>query len=83
MAFQAQDHIDKLLIRKYSKEQVENHAVISKDVIAMVDPEKMMDTITDYANMSRNMLAMNQRLNDFCSKLRAQNTQYKKAASLR
>jgi len=77
MAFAAQDYIDKLLIRKYSKEHTEK-----LDNLVMVDPEKMMETITDYANMSRNMLAMNQHLKDVCLKLKAQNTQYRKAATL-
>lgn len=78
MAVGPQDYIDQLLVRKYSKEQVDNHDAIE----SMVDPEKMLETMTDYANMSRNMLALNQRLGAVCAKVKAMNTPYRKAAAL-
>lgn len=78
MAVGPQDYIDQLLVRKYSKEQVDNHDAIE----SMVDPEKMLETMTDYANMSRNMLALNQRLGAVCAKVKAMNTPYRKAATL-
>lgn len=78
MAVGAQDYIDQLLVKKYSKEKVDNHDAI----VSMVNPEKMMETMTDYSNMSRNMLAMNQRLGNICAKVKAMNTPYRKAATL-
>lgn len=78
MAVGPNDYIDQLLVRKYSKEQVDNHDAI----VSMVDPEKMLETMTDYATMSRNMLALNQKLGSVCAKVKAMNTPYRKAAAL-
>lgn len=78
MAIGAQDYIDQLLVKKYSKEKVDNH----DSVASMVNPEKMMETMNDYANMSRNMLALSQRLGNACAKVKAMNTPYRKAAVL-
>lgn len=80
MAVGPQDYIDQLLVRKYSKEQVDNHD--ANAIESMVDPEKMLETMTDYANMSRNLLALNQRLGAACAKVKAMNTPYRKAAAL-
>ena len=37
----------------------------------MVDPEKMMEAMNDYAAVQRNMLAMQSRLSSFCSGIKA------------
>lgn len=76
MSVGAEDYIDQLLVKKYSKEKVDNHDAIA----SMVDPEKMMEAMSDYANMSRNMLALNQRLGNVCAKVKAMNTPYRRAA---
>jgi len=78
MSIGAKDYIDQLLVQKYSTEKVDNH----DGVASMVEPEKMMEAMTDYANMSRNMFALNQRLTSACSAIRAKNTPYRKAATL-
>jgi len=78
MAIGAVDYIDQLLVKKYAQEKVDNHDAIE----SMVQPEKMMEAMTDYSNMSRNMFALSQRLTASCSKLNAANAQYRKAASL-
>ena len=44
MAVGAQDRIDKLLVKKYAKEQVDNHDL---GMSSMVDPEKMMVAMND------------------------------------
>jgi hypothetical protein len=68
MAVGAQDRIDKLLVKKYAKAQVDNHEL---GVASMVDPEKMMDAMNDYASVQRNILLMSSRLTNFCSAINA------------
>lgn len=64
MAIGAKDRIDKLLVQKYAKEKVDNHDL---GVTSMVDPEKMMDAMNDYAAVQRNMLMMSGRLAELCA----------------
>lgn len=78
MAIGAQDYIDQLLVQKYAQEKVDNHDAIT----SMVEPEKMMEAMNDYSNMSRNMFALNQKLKAACSAINAINAQYRKAATL-
>lgn len=72
MAIGAKDYIDQLLVKKYAKKQVDNH----ENTQSMINPEKMMSVMNDYASMSRNMFALNQRLNYACSKLNAKTARY-------
>ena len=66
MAVGAQDNIDRLLVKKYSGKQVENHEdIVSK----MVDPNKMMETMNDVAAVQRTMLAMSNKLASICSQI--------------
>ena len=58
----AKDQIDKLLVQKYAMEKVDNSSLTT-----LVDSNKMLETITDYADMQRNMLALNARLQSVCS----------------
>jgi len=78
MAIGAKDYIDQLLVKKYAQEQVDNHQAIE----SMVEPEKMLEAMTDYSNMSRNMFAMSQQLTKVCMSVNARNAQYRKAATL-
>lgn len=78
MAIGAQDYIDQLLVQKYAQEKVDNHDAIE----SMVDPEKMMEAMNDYASMSRNMFALNQKLKSVCYAINAASAQYRRAASL-
>lgn len=64
MAIGAKDRIDKLLVQKYAKEKVDNHDL---GVASMVDPEKMMGAMNDYASIQRNMLLLSGRLSDLCA----------------
>lgn len=75
MAIGAQDYIDQLLVKKYAQEQVDNHDPIE----SMVQPEKMLDAMTDYADASRTMVALSQRLSTICYSVNAANARYRKA----
>lgn len=68
MSVGAKDRIDQLLVKKYAKEQVDNH---ENGIQSMVDPEKMMEALNDYAAIQRNMLIMSNKLADLCSGIKA------------
>lgn len=80
MAVGAQDYIDQLLVQKYAQEKVDNHD--SSAMTSMVQPEKMMEAMNDYSNMSRNMFTLNQKLKSACYAINAISAQYRKAATL-
>ena len=73
MAIGAKDYIDKLLVKKYAKEQVDNHDAIE----SMVDPEKMLETMNDYACIQKNMLTLSQTLSKVCYGINARTARYK------
>lgn len=77
MAIGAHDYIDQLLVKKYSQEKVDNH----DNTASMVDPEKMMDAMKDYASMQRNMFALSQKLQSTCYAINARTARYTKAAN--
>ena len=72
MAIGATDYIDQLLVKKYAQEKVDNH----ENTVSMVNPEKMMSVMNDYAAMSRNMFALNNQLSSACSRLNARTARY-------
>lgn len=72
MAVGPKDAIDQALVRKYAMEKVDN-AGMSK----LVDSQKMLETMNDYALMHRNMLNLNQRLKDACSAINSKSAMYK------
>ena len=72
MSIGAEDYIDQLLVKKYAEEKVDNH----DDMESMVNPEKMMEVMNDYASMYRNMMALKQRLNIACYAVNARNAKY-------
>lgn len=78
MAIGAHDYIDQLLVKKYAQEKVDNH----DETPSMVNPEKMMEAMNDYASMSRNMFALSQKLNSACYAINAQSAKYRKAPTL-
>ena len=73
MAIGARDVIDQLLVQKYAEEKVDNH----DNLPSMVDPEKMMRAMRDYAAMQANMFAMSQRLQQVCYSINAKAAKYK------
>ena len=72
MAIGARDRIDQMLVKKYAQTQVDNH----ENTVSMVNPEKMMSAMNDYAAMSRNMFVLSQKLNTACSRLNARTARY-------
>lgn len=74
MAIGAEDYIDQLLVKKYAEEKVDNH----DNMESMVDPNKMMGAMNDYASMYRNMMILKQRLNIACYAVNAKNARYQR-----
>ena len=68
MAVGARDYIDKLLVKKYADEQVDNH---DGGIERMVDPQKMLEAMNDVANIQRNMFVLSQRLQATCYAINA------------
>ena len=52
--------------------QVDNH----ENTTSMVNPEKMMSAMNDYASMSRNMFVLSQKLSSACSRVNARSARY-------
>lgn len=73
MAVGARDYIDKLLVKKYADEKVDNHEALE----SMVDPQKMLSAMNDVAMIQRNMFALSQRLEDACYAVNARVARYK------
>ena len=74
MAVGARDYIDKLLVKKYADEKVDNHDSME----SMVDPQKMLAAMNDAAEIQRNMFMMSQRLYEICYSANAKAARYKK-----
>ena len=79
MAIGARDYIDQLLVKKYAQEKVDNH----ENTISMVNPEKMMSAMNDYAATVRNMMELRQRLNIACYAINARTARYQKSLGQR
>ena len=73
MAIGARDYIDKLLVKKYADEKVDNHDALE----SMVDPNKMLDAMNDVAMLQRNMFALSQKLYRTCYEINARTARYK------
>ena len=67
MAVGARDYIDKLLVKKYADEKVDNHEAME----SMVDPEKMLEAMNDVANIQKNMFMLSQKLYATCYAINA------------
>ena len=67
MAVGARDYIDKLLVKKYADEKVDNH----DGVESMVDPQKMLEAMNDVAMIQKNMFSLSQRLCATCYAINA------------
>ena len=76
MAVGARDYIDKLLVKKYADEKVDNH----ESMESMVDPDKMLDAMNDVATIQRNMFALSQRLSTICYAINAKARYQRKEA---
>ena len=74
MAIGARDYIDKLLVKKYADEKVDNHEAME----SMVNPEKMLEAMNDVANIQRNMSMLSQKLCSTCYAINARAARYQK-----
>jgi hypothetical protein len=79
MGVGAEDYIDKMLVQKYQSERVDNH----ENVESMVDPQKMLEAMNDYASTLRNMMELKQRLNIACYAINARTARYQKSLGQR
>ena len=76
MAVGARDYIDKLLVKKYADEKVDNHEAME----SMVNPEQMLEAMNDVANIQRNMFMLSQKLCATCYAINARSARYKDKA---
>lgn len=75
MGVGAEDYIDKMLVQKYQEEKVDNH----DNTESMVDPDKMLEAMNDYASTLRNMMQLRQRLNIACYAINARTARYQRS----
>lgn len=73
MAVGARDEIDQLLVKKYASEKVDNH----ENAPSLVEADKMLEAMNDYANVHRQMLALKVKLKSACSGVIAKNAKYR------
>ena len=73
MAVGARDQIDQLLVKKYATEKVDNH----ENTVSLVDANKMLEAMNDYAQVHMNMIRLQNRLNQACSGIVARNAKYR------
>ncbi len=78
MAVGARDYIDKLLVKKYADEKVDNHDSME----SMIDPQKMLDAMNDVATIQRNMFMLSQKLCTTCYAINAKAARYQKKADV-
>ena len=64
-----------MLVQKYQEEKVDNH----DNVESMVDPNKMLEAMNDYAATLKNMMELRQRLNIACYAINARTARYQKS----
>ena len=79
MAFGTQDNLDKALVKKYQSLKVDN-AIVQN---SMIDPNKMMNTMNDYANAHMEAFRIHQTLRDICTKAITLNIQYTKMKNVK
>ncbi len=75
MGVGADDYIDRMLVQKYQEEKVDNH----DNMESMVDPEKMLGAMNDYASTLKNMIGLRQRLNIACYAINARTARYQRS----
>ena len=74
MAVGARDFIDKLLVKKYAQEKVDNHE--SDALQSRISADDMMSAMNCSANNFRTMLALNNRLTMVCYGVVAKSAKY-------
>ncbi len=71
MAVGARDKIDRELVRKYAKLKMDN-----PETTKLVDSQKMLSAMNDYAMMQRSMMEMNAKLKNICSDVTSKSVVY-------
>ena len=79
MAIGAKDKIDALLVKKYQGVKVDNPVIQS----SMIDPDKMLEAMNDYAMIHMNALNLQQQLKSTCIKAISLNIQYRKSKNIK
>ena len=79
MSVGAHDQLDKALVKKYQSLKVDN-AIVQN---SMIDPNKMMNTMNDYANAHMEAFRIHQTLRDICTKAITLNIQYTKMKNVK
>ena len=79
MAIGAKDKIDALLVKKYQGLKVDNPVIQS----SMIDPDKMLEAMNDYAMIHMNALNLQQHLKSTCIKAISLNIQYRKSKNIK
>ena len=74
MGFAPKDNIDRLLLNKYQKGQVDN-VELSKNMT--VPAKEVLNAMNDFADVQRTMLFVQAKLNDVCSELNSKSARYK------
>lgn len=72
MAVGARDKTDKEIVKRYYKLKMDN-----LDTTKLVDSQKMLETMNDYAMMQRSILSMNEKLKDICSSVTSKAVVYR------
>lgn len=67
----AKDKIDRMLVKKYASVKMDNY-----ESNKMVDAQKMLDTMNDYALMQRDMLTLCNKLKGACDAVTAKSAFY-------
>ena len=79
MAVGAHDSLDKALVKKYQSLKVDNAEIQS----SMIDPNKLMETMNDYANAHMEAFRIQQTLRNICTKAISMNIQYTKMKNVK
>lgn len=74
MGFAPKDNIDRLLLNKYQKAQVDN-VELSKNMT--IPAKEVLNAMSDYADVQRTMLFVQSKLNDVCSELNSKAARYR------
>ena len=72
MAVGPRDYIDQLLVKKYADEKVDNPSIAET-----IAADKMLSAMSDFSNMKRNLLILNNKLNSVCAALNAKAAHYR------
>ncbi|MBR1616682.1 hypothetical protein IJ670_00875 [bacterium] len=79
MSVGAQDNLDKALVKKYQSLKVDNAIIES----SMIDPNKILSTMNDYANAHMEAFRIQQTLRDLCIKATSMSIQYTKMKNVK